>query len=208
MFKRRNVLEADKLVIVESSSSLWHLLNHELMAVLENAADGKSGCSYAIESGRGVASSTAVSFLVAGSDGLAGLEGSEAYKKSMLEGGGGTYINQLLGLALAKHAEVHGKAPKTIIFWSDFCDQDPNMEIIREAAMVDLPDLKGTKICCAVDGRGGMIEYAQQWAEKLGVQTGAQCEAVPFESLKAQWEADVLRAALPKRGRAKPNIRV
>jgi hypothetical protein len=187
---------AEKLVIVENSGSLAGLIEHSLLRGLESAAGGQAGCSFAFQGHGSASQPVSVKFFATGSGGLGALEGRPDYEEALASGGGGTYLNPLLGMALEKHRQVHGQLPSTIVFWSDFCDQNPHMKSMAEAA--GLPDgaawdFSKSEIIGVIAEEKVHGPQAMLWIRLLEAQTNARCLALPQEALGSLLEAQELR---------------
>jgi hypothetical protein len=202
---------ADKLVIVENSGSLSGSVTSSLMQSLEWAAEGQSGCSYAFQS-YGSSLGVVVDFHVSGQGGLAELGQMPSFQKSMDSGGGGTYLNELLALALSKHLSAHGKLPSAIVYWSDFIDRPPSRGLMDKAASSGESsawlDLSGVHIICAVAQSGGDLGPGRIWAKGLEKETGARAEALPSEGIVSLMEARELAASTRMGARLKVPPRI
>lgn len=193
------------LVIVENSGSLESWVTPALMMGLEAAADGERGCSYAFQRYDPQTGGVGVDFHMAGPGGLGAAAGSAALGASQsIGGGGGTYLNELFGQAVAEHAKRHGSAPETVVFWSDFIDLPPDLKSMRLSAQC----LAGANVVCAVAGVDQNMDKGRRWATRLGELTGAHCVVVPEEALASWAEAKKLSAstAAGKVSAAKPGL--
>ena len=200
---------AQHLIIVENSGSLDGLVNASLIRDLEALAEAPSGCSVAFQTVGAERRPLGVKFFQADARGVEALNDQDDYQKALGGGGGGTYLSELFGLALAEHVRVHGQKPSQIVYWSDFCDQPPTRQAIvsQSGPHESELDLTGVDVVGVVVGDDNGSQ-AKAWGRELAKETGAFFYAVPHQAVKAQAEAKAIEEASAQATSSRPAIRV